>query len=233
MNKVRPPKKPLLLLAFGMLTVFVFLAFQVLFYDDIASFLEEPEQLRRWFQQFGVWDKVIFVLVRILQTVVKFIPSEPLELGAGYIWGAVPGMVYCLVGNMLGSVIIWGITRRLGRGFAEKVLPNKLLDMLSALQDSGNIYIVLFVLFSIPGSPKDSLTYVAGLLPIRFVPFMSISLLSRIPAILSSTLCGAYFQQKNYLVSGILFGGNILLGLAGGFGYRAYVRWKKANHASA
>lgn len=192
------------------------------FGDELLTIFEDPAAMRAWFDRFGGYDEAVFVLIRAAQTCVKFIPAEPLELGSGYLWGAGWGMVWCLLGNVLGSCVILLLTRRFGQKLVDRVLPQKAVGWLDALQRSRHLYGVLTLIYLIPGTPKDGLVYLAGLMKIDLRAFMAINIVGRIPSILSSTLCGAALGEQQYGLSAAVFVATLLLGLAGGLFYR---RW--------
>lgn len=192
------------------------------FGEELVEIAAEPQKFRDWLNQFGVFDEIIFILIRALQTVIKFIPAEPLEIASGFVWGAVPGMLYCVVGNIIGTVIILAMTKRLGRGFIEKLLPARNSKIEELFQASEKIYMMVFLLYLIPGSPKDGLTYLAGMLPIKVLPFLLISFVARIPSVLSSTLCGWALAEQQYMISALILVITLTLAIMGGVAYKTY-----------
>ena len=95
----------LLLLGAVVLTLYLTIGKKVyVMFSDNTNLLE-------WLNQFGRWDEVVFVSIRALQTVVKFIPAEPLEIGSGYVYGIWGGLFYCMLGTEIGSFIILLITK--------------------------------------------------------------------------------------------------------------------------
>lgn len=160
--------------------------------------VSEPESFRAWLGQFGAFDELVFILIRAAQTVVKFIPAEPLEIASGYAWGTVSGMLYCVIGNMIGTLVIFALTRRYGK----KILK-------------------------LPGSPKDGFTYFVGLLPVKLIPFMVITFIARMPSVLSSTLCGSSIAEQRYWIAVLIFVAPVILAILGGIAYNAFVKWKE------
>ncbi len=194
--------------------------------------IADPEALRAAFADFGILDEIVFVALRAGQTVLKFIPAEPLEIGSGYLWGVWGGAFYCLVGNLLGTCAIWALTKRFGRKFVDLFLPQKMIGSLDQGRDPRGIYLLLFLFYLIPGSPKDGLTYVAALLPIRFVPFAVITGIARIPSVVSSTLCGATLAHQNFWTAGVIFVATVALAVLGGFWYKSYTKRQKQQKMS-
>lgn len=218
----------LLILAAALAGVAGLLLLRNAFGDQLAAVFENPDTLRDWFSRFGAFDEAVFVLIRAAQTVVKFIPAEPLEIGAGYLWGTGWGLVYCLVGNVLGSLAILALTRRFGSRLTDRILPEKMRSWLGALERSDRLYPTLTLFYLIPGTPKDSAVYFVGLLDIDMKVFMLINTLGRIPSILMSTVCGdALGEKKIWLSAGTLVV-SLILAAAGGLVYRRWLGKKAA-----
>lgn len=206
----------------GVLSICIF--FWMLFGKELIKIVADPNVFHTWLKQFGIFDELIFILIRTLQTVIKIIPAVPLEIASGYAWGSVLGMLYCIIGNMLGTLIILSLTKHFGKNMIKKIASQKKLDILATFQDSGKIYVLLFFIYLIPGSPKDGLTYLVGLLEVKTIPFMIISFVARIPSVLSYTLCGATLAGEQYFISVLLFSATILLALLGGFIYKKHFK---------
>lgn len=205
----------------------LFLFSWIFFEKQLLEIIKEPIAFREWLNQFGVFDELIFILIRAAQTVVKFIPAEPLEIGAGYAWGTMRGMLYCLIGNVIGSIIILLLVKCFGKKLVEYFFPVKYLDSIAFLRDKKKVYFVLFALYLIPGSPKDGFTYVVGLLPVDPILFMLITSIARIPSILSSTYCGAALAEKQYLVSLFIFIAMVTTAIVGWLIHKRYVKSKE------
>lgn len=212
------------MLAAVMLLAAMMLLWRERFGAEWLAVFSEPERLRQWFAGFGPWDEAVFVAIRAAQTCFKFIPAEPLELASGFLWGPWFGMLWCLLGNTLGSCIILLLVRRFGRRLVEKVMPAKAEIVLHKLEGSEHLYALLTLIYLIPGTPKDGIVYLAGLMTIDLRAFMVINIFGRIPSILSSTLCGAAMGEKQYLLSAVIFAVTMLLALLGGMLYRRRIQ---------
>ncbi len=196
----------------------------IFFGRKILNIVADPVLFRNWLDQFGAFDEVIFILIRSAQTVIKFIPAEPLEIGSGYAWGAVPGMIYCVIGNLLGTIVIIFLEKKYGSKVIDFFLPNKKHVLVGLFQNNEKIYLLLFLLYLIPGSPKDGFTYLVGLLPVKVVPFLIITSLARLPSVLSSTLCGSTLADQQYMLSLMIFAATVALALIGAFAYKEYIK---------
>ncbi len=190
------------------------------FGKSAIELVKDTERFKAWMDGFGVWGIIVFVALRVLQTVFKFIPTEPIEIGAGLIWGWFGGFLLCLLGNIIGSVVILFMTRRIGTRILHIFrLENKLQSM-RFLQDREKRNRLLFIFYLVPGTPKDTMTYFVGLTDVNWIEFLIISSIARIPAIVSSTICGAYLGANNFKVAAIVFIVTALLSIPGAMLYK-------------
>ncbi len=219
---VRPTNRQKILIL-GILGVIVACILCWIFFGrEVVKVIADPVAFRAWLDQFGAYDELVFILIRSVQTMIKIIPAEPLEIGSGYAWGAGLGMLYCLIGNFIGTLIILALTRRFGRAFVECFLPANNLQLISLFKNSNKTYALLFFFYLIPGSPKDGLTYLVGMMNVKVVPFLVLTFIARIPSVLSSTLCGSTLAEKQYLISALIFLATLVLALIGGLIYKKY-----------
>lgn len=153
------------------------------FGKSAIELIKDTERFRAWIDGFGVWGVIVFLAIRIVQTVFKFIPTEPIEIAAGLVWGWFGGLMLCLLGNMIGSVIILFVTRRIGTRILRLFRLEKKMQSMRFLQDREKRNRLLFIFYLVPGTPKDTMTYFAGLTDINRIEFMILSSIARIPAI--------------------------------------------------
>lgn len=195
----------------------------------LLDIVKDPVVFKSYLDSFGGFDRVIFVLIRAAQTVVKFIPAEPLEIGSGYAYGTWGGLLYCMLGSLLGSFAILILTKLFGKKIVDIFVPTSKLESRALFQNDQKLYSMVFILYLIPGTPKDIFTYFVGLTPIKTVPFMIIASLARIPSIITSTWCGATLSDKNYLFAAAIFIATALLGVLGGVIYNKISNKNKEN----
>ena len=192
-----------ILLCCGILGIFLYC--YIKYGDSIADIFSDSEHLKTFLSQFNGYDKWVFVAIRSFQTVIKIIPAEPLEIGSGYLYGTWGGMLLCLLGSMLGSLVIIALSRAFGRRIVEVFIPLDKIDSLKFLQNKKRVYYTLFFIYLIPGTPKDILTYAASITNIDMKKFLLITGIARIPSILTSTWCGEQLINQNYALAAIVF----------------------------
>lgn len=172
---------------------------------ELLSVISDRRAFKAWLYGFSVPPEIVFVLVRAVQTVVKIIPAEPLEIGSGYVWGSFGGFGLCMLGTEVGTAVILILTRVFGIRFVELFADTRRLGEWSFFSDSKRKYLCLFIIYLIPGTPKDFITYIAGLTKIRLFPFLLVTGVARIPSIISSTYCGSALAQENKLLFAVVF----------------------------
>lgn len=165
----------------------------------------------------GLWGHVMMFCLQLVQVVIAIIPGEPVELVAGALYGGLGGLVMCLLGCALASAAVFMIMRRLGQPLLRRLFKKRRLEEFGFLHDSRKLETVTFILFLIPGTPKDMLTYVAGTTDIPLGRFLAISLLARVPSVVSSTFIGDTALSGNWYATAAILIATLALGLAGIF----------------
>lgn len=186
----------------------------------MVEFVREPERFRAWVDSSGFVSRVIFVGMAVFQLVIALIPGEPLEMGAGYAFGAVEGTILCIIGCVIGSALVFLFVRRFGVKLVEVFFPREKIRSLRFLQDSRRLNLLTFIVFFIPGTPKDLLSYFIGLTDMKLGTWLLITAVARIPSIVTSTVTGDALGLKDYQFALIAFGVTLALSLAGILVYR-------------
>lgn len=190
----------------------------------MIRFARQPEQFRSWVDGHGAWGWAAYAAMVFLQVVVAIIPGEPLEIVGGYAFGAWWGTVLCLIGAVLGSVAVFALVRRWGRPLAEVFFPKEKLDKLQFLHSSPKRTALLWLIFTVPGTPKDLLCYFAGLTDMKWSTWLLIATVGRLPSIVTSTVGGGALGDRNYTAAAIAFGVALAAAGAGYLVYRAVCR---------
>lgn len=174
-----------------------------------------PELFRSWVDSHGFLGRLAFVAMVTIQVLVAFIPGEPVELLAGYAFGAVEGSILALLGIELGSWMVFALVRRFGVEIVEVFFHKDKLREIGFLKNPQKARILAFILMSIPGTPKDFLSYFAGLTPLRVWEWLGIVAIARLPSLLTSTITGAAAGEKKYLLSAVMLGITLLMSFFG------------------
>lgn len=231
-----PPSQPLRenRAAVLSLAVFAIIAVVVLCWNylpQVYAWVSDADAVRAYVGAHPVLSRLALMGVNVLQIVLAFLPGEPVELAAGYAFGFWEGTALCLVASAVGSSVIFFAVRRWGRSLIGVFFDQGKLDEFSWLQRTARLELVMFVIFLIPGTPKDFLTYFAGLTRMRWVHMLAIVSVGRIPSIVTSTVAADAFSQGAYGVVAFAVGIMLLPAAAGGGIYAWYVRREKRRAA--
>ncbi len=149
-------------------------------------------------RSFGVFAPLVFLLLMALQIVIAFIPGGPLELIGGMLFGSVLGLCITMLGAVLGSTCVYLLVRKFGKPLVDFFVNEEKMKRFKFLQDEDKLEFWVFVLFLIPGIPKDLLTYIVPLTRIRARDFLLLSNVARFPSIAASVLIGDSLTDGHY-----------------------------------
>lgn len=152
-------------------------------------------------QSLGVKGIFLIIALMFAQIFLAILPGEPVELLAGMCYGPIGGLFVIYLGTFLCTLTILFLVRKLGRNFIYSFFPKEKIDKIEnskLFSNQKRIYSVLFTLFFLPGTPKDLITYIGGLLPIDAKKFLIISTFARFPSVISSTIVGSNLIDGNW-----------------------------------
>jgi len=179
----------------GLLTIILVLKYL----PRILELTVSLDNFRNYIISLGSFGSVVFIFFQILQTVIAPIPGEVIQVAGGYIYGVTFGVIYSTLGLLLGAIMAFYFTRLIGTPFIKKLINKKNSQWMADIMDSKKFSALLFIVFLVPGLPKDFLIYVAGLTPINPLKFFGILLISRFPWLLASVSIGSNLHYGNYI----------------------------------
>ena len=191
----------------------------------LVAFASEPEPIQQWVDSQGLLAPVLFMGMVILQVVVAVIPGEPLEIAAGYAFGALEGTVLCVLGTLIGGVLVFLLVRRFGAQAVEVFFDLEKFRSLRFFQDRRRLTFWVFLVFFLPGTPKDVLCYFVGLTDMRLRTWILVSAVARIPSIITSTVGGSALGMGEYAFAAIAFLAALAISGLGLLAYRAICRF--------
>lgn len=177
--------------------------------------LKDPERLRALIDEKGFGAQLLFVLLVFLQTVLALIPGEPFEIAAGYAFGVAEGTILCIIGSGLGSIAAYLLARRYGKKLVAKLFPQEKIEKLTFLQKNPKRIYLYLIIFMIPGTPKDLLSYFAGLTDIKLLPWILICTLGRLPSVITSTYGGDNLGDEKYTFAIVIFAATLAISVIG------------------
>ena len=132
------------------------------------------------------------------QVIFVFLPGEVIEVAAGFSYGTFEGLIICLLGTIIGTIIIYGLLNKYGIKFINKFYDTNKINQINFLKKEKHLEIIIFIIFFIPGTPKDLITYLAPFTRLELTTFLAITSIARIPSIITSTISGSALSNQNY-----------------------------------
>lgn len=170
----------------------------------MIEFVKEPDLFREFVKSYGLVSDIVFILMVVFQMIIAIIPGEPFEIAAGYAFGYIRGSIDCLIAFAVGGLIILLAVRKFGVKIVEVFFPIEKIRELKFLQNPKRLNVMTFVVFLIPGTPKDLLSYFIGLTDMKITVWLFITTVARIPSLITSILTGSALGNKKYEVAVIV-----------------------------
>lgn len=218
------------ILAGAAIAIFILLSLAVAWFvgRPLIRYLDDPEAFRQWIDARGWLGRLIFVGISVLQIVVALIPGEPVELFAGYAFGFWMGTLLCELGILAGGTLVFLFVRRFGMKAVEVFFSREKIDSLRFLQNESKLEVWCFILFFIPGTPKDIMTYFVPLTRMKLGHFLLLSGVARLPSVITSIVSGNALGTGRHWFAVIVFAATGLLSALGIWGYRRICRKREA-----
>jgi uncharacterized membrane protein YdjX (TVP38/TMEM64 family) len=166
-------------------------------FDDFEGLYSSTDKLSKFLQSLGPYSPAVFVLLQVLQVIAAPVPGELTGVAGGYVYGEFFGLILSTVGLTLGSWIAFELASILGRPFVERFVSHEALHKFDFLTTNTGATIC-FLLFLIPGFPKDYLCYLLGLSRMKLGTFLLVSIVGRVPGTYLLNVQGAKFRDQEY-----------------------------------
>lgn len=217
-------------LAAASIVLFVLLSLAVAWFvgRPLIRNFDDPEAFRQWIDSRGWLGRLAFVGISVLQIVVAIIPGEPVELFAGYAFGFWEGTLLCEAGILIGGALVFLFVRRFGSKAVEVFFPREKIDSLRFLQNEERMELWVFILFFIPGTPKDVMTYFVPLTRMKLGRFLLLSGVARLPSVITSTIGGNALGTGRRWFAVAVFAVTALISGLGIWAYRRICRRREA-----
>ena len=168
--------------------------FQHQLIDDFSSI----RNMKAWLMDYKGISALVYLGAQILQIIICIIPGQALQFAAGYIYGFWIGLILSIIGAILGSIVVYYIARFLGKDAVHIFFGEKKVTEVIDHMNSRKGLVITFIIFLIPGIPKDICSYAAGISDIKLKPYLIISLIARIPGMAGSLLIGHQIGAGGY-----------------------------------
>ena len=182
-------------------------------FNDIVSSLE----------RYKLQSIPIYIILQIAQIVISVLPGQFFQLAAGYLYTFWPALLFSCIGAFLGTTITFWLAKGLGSDFVHIFFEkDKTEDYVKRL-NSKKAYTIVFLLYAIPGIPKDVVSYAAGLSEMKYKPFIILSTIGRLPGMMGSIIIGSMWHKEEYV-------GMIILAIIAVVAFCACIIYRKKLH---
>lgn len=204
---------------FAVVILSLILAFSAAVYfiaaRPLIAFINDPVMFKNFVDSRGIIAHIAFVLMVVFQIIIAFIPGEPFELAAGYAFGSLMGTLLCVIGSAIGCTLVFLLTRKFGMPLVELFFEKEKIEKLKFLKSSRKRNIIIFLLFFIPGTPKDIISYFVGLTDIKLSWWLLICSVAKLPSIITSTVSGGALGEKRYILAVVFLVATAIISLIG------------------
>ena len=212
-NQVKPHLIAHIIMLVVFLSLVAYISFK--FGPAITRLMSRPEKFNEFVHAYGSTSALVYILIQTAHVIIVVIPGEIVQIAGGYAFGTFFGTLYSLIGIIVGTLIVFVATRLVGYSLIRAFVSPKKLKKFDFLINSSKSEIALFVLFLIPGLPKDTLVYISGLTPVKPWRFLLICTIARFPGLWGSAYIGAHLQKKDYVPVWIMSGLALMLFVVG------------------
>lgn len=178
------------ILKLAILVLFISIGTYIFIHYDFYVYFVDKNKAVNLIKSYSPFDILVFIGLQILQVVFAPIPGEATGLLGGFIYGPVPGTIYSTIGLTIGSWLAFSMARIFGLPFVEKTINPEMIKKYDYLLEHKGA-VITFVLFLIPGFPKDALCYIMGLSHMRTGMFLLISTVGRVFGTIMLSVCGS------------------------------------------
>lgn len=182
-------------------TVVICLTVYIVYTENtsLIAILSNVDKTEKYINSWGNLAPFAFILIQIFQVMVFFIPGEVIQISSGFLFGSIQGAILSIIGIIIGEAFTFGIGKILGNIILERLYRKKEYEVLTRLIMKSKNEAVIFLLFLLPGFPKDILGYLLGVTNVKFINFLFLSVTGRLPGIIITSLIGAKIHTQNYI----------------------------------
>jgi len=166
-------------------------------YEFISGF-KSIDDVEAYLNSYELASAFVYIGLQIVQVIVSVIPAQPFNLAAGYIFAFWLGYALSIIGTAIGTTTTFFLSRFLGKDAIYLLFGEKKITRFVDRLDSKRALIIIFIIYLIPGMPKDPIGYAVGLSKVRFPIFLAIALVGRSPAMMMTIMVGSMLNKGNY-----------------------------------
>lgn len=194
----------------SIITILLLIGLTLYLFPIISKLFTEEgrESFKIEIENNGTMGMFMLFGLQMAQIFLPILPGEPIEILAGMCYGTIGGLLFITLSVFITTTIIFFLVRKFGREFVYGMCSKERVEKIEnskLFKNPRKLEYIMLILFLIPGTPKDILVYIAGLLPIKPLRFIIISTFVRFPSVISSTIAGANLVEGNWQFSIIIY----------------------------
>jgi uncharacterized membrane protein YdjX (TVP38/TMEM64 family) len=200
------------------------------FHYDLHTLFLSRKKLSQFINSFGTLSVFIFIFLQILQVILAPIPGEVSGFIGGYLYGPLLGTIYSTIGLTIGSWLAFILARWLGLPFVEKVINQSIIKKYDYFMQHRGV-LITFILFLIPGFPKDALSYLIGLSHMKTTTFLIVSTAGRLLGTVMLSVSGSCARNNQKVTLYAILGVSLLIVVLAYYYHDEILQWlRKKKH---
>ncbi|MGL4484893.1 MAG: TVP38/TMEM64 family protein [Anaerovoracaceae bacterium] len=205
-SKMTTKNKLLAFAKFGLLLLIVIgiPAYVFIFHYDLITSFKNIKEVEAFVMQYESISALVVLGLQVFQIIVSLLPGQWIQMIAGYLWGAGIGYLLSVAGAFIGTTASFFIAKGLGKDAVHIMFGEKKMANIEARLNSKRAFVIIFLMYLIPGFPKDLIPYAAGVSDVKYPMFILVSLIGRSPAMLGSIIIGSQLAAGSYTIVIIL-----------------------------
>ena len=168
------------------------------FHGEIISRWKSVDDIVAFLNHYETESILIYIVLQIIQVVISVLPGQFFQMAAGYLYGFWQALLFALTGAVIGTAVSFMLAKILGRDFLHILFGEEKISYYVERLNSKRVYTLVFLIYLIPGIPKDMVSYAAGISEIRFKPFIILSAVGRLPGMMGSLLMGNMLEEDRF-----------------------------------
>jgi len=175
----------------------------VFYYVDIS--FKNPQEVQEYINGFGVYGPLVVIGLIILEVIIAPIPGAIIAIASGAAFGAFKGTIYSWIGNVIGTMIAFLLSRYFGRPLVQRLVKQDKLEYYDKFFRERGVY-GLWIAYIFPVFPSDIISFVTGLSNLRFRTFFIIVSIGYLPNMLLLNYFGDSIINYGLGLTTIIFG---------------------------
>lgn len=184
-------------------------------HHEVIDQVSSIENVQALLDEYKGYSILVYILAQIVQIIICIIPGQWLQFAAGYAFGFWLGLLFSLIGATIGAFVSYYLAKLLGQGILYLLFDEDQMNHFIEKLNSKKAIVAVFVIYLIPGLPKDACSYAAGISNMKLKAFLIVSLIGRTPAMAGSLLIGNQVGIGSYTAAIIIGAAAVILCVVG------------------